>query len=191
MLKSDWYFGQFRHCATSQVWSTQLRTESQSLVLREETECSFEQKTQFSSISLVFAKLTQLQFVASIFATNQTKTGKYATISYTALNKQLLSKSDLKQRIFTGKSCQGQGKEDKKHMLKVHFLLFWFKYTCTVIDFQKNSSGKLQLLLKVICSCPRTAYSSFSPHFCSLRFEFSGRISSKGATAVYVNFSVW
>ena len=87
-------------------------------MLREETECSFEQKTQFSSISLVFAKLTQLQFVASIFATNQTKTGKYATISYTALNKQLLSKSDLKQRIFRGKSCQGQGKEDKKTYAK-------------------------------------------------------------------------
>ena len=116
----------FSLCATSQVWSTQLRTESQSLVLREETECGFEQKTQFSSISLVFAKLTQLQFVASIFATNQTKTGKYAISS--ALNKQCLSKSDLKQRIFTGKSCQGQGKEDKKqHMLKVHFVLFRFK----------------------------------------------------------------
>ena len=53
-----------------------------------------------------------MQFVASIFATNQTKTGKYAISS--ALNKQWLSKSDLKQRIFRGKSCQGQGKEDKK-----------------------------------------------------------------------------
>ena len=61
----------------------------------------FGQKTQ-DSISLVFAKLTHLQFTSSIW--QQIKQARKSAVTLVA-NKQLLTlKSDLRHRISFGKS---------------------------------------------------------------------------------------